>query len=501
MQAAHVRAWTTSVEASTDAARVAATRRSKRRIVIDVAVIGRKPKLRQAASKEPSISQAELRSLVDERPKEGIFRINRRAFTDERILDLEQKYIFERTWIFLAHESQLPNANDFLTCHLGRQPVILTRTADGKIHALLNTCTHRGSTIELNKCGNKKLFMCPFHAWSFRNDGKLMSCGETELIGYSPEFRKASHDLARAPKVASYRGFIFASLSDDVPELEEFLGDARRFIDIIVDQDPNGELEVVPGVHTYTYSGNWKLQVENNVDAYHVAPIHANYIATTQNRQQIAKGREVVDAVDLTRIGIGGYSTFDNGHVFMWQGTPSSHIRPVSAQREHLSEKFGSELADWVIKSLRNLSLFPNTVIMDQIQLQIRTFRPLSVDRTLVTTMAFAPKSDTPEVRALRLRQYEDFFNASGLATPDDLAAFGAMQRGFEARTVEWSDISRRSRRPPGDGPPLGELGVSPRDSANHQQDEGIYLTQHHMWLDALCKGMSLEADLKEAAE
>lgn len=440
-----------------------------------------------------ALSATSLRKMIDERPEEGVYRVHRRMFTDEAIFELEMEHIFEGGWIYVAHESQLPNQNDFLTTYIGRQPVILTRTKDEGVIGLLNACAHRGATLERAKCGNRKLFVCPFHGWSFQNTGKILSCGETETSGYGPGFQKDAHNLRRVARVSSYRGFIFASLSDDVPSLEDHLGAAKTFIDLIVDQDPNGEIEVLPGSHSYTYDGNWKLQAENGVDGYHVNMIHGNYVMTTSNRQRIAKGREVTEAIDVGSFSTydGGYYAFENGHVVLWNESPNPEVRPAHASRAQHVKKFGEDRAKWMTDCWRNLLLYPNTFLMDQMSSQIRMFRPLAVDKTLVTAVCFAPKSEAPELRARRLRQYEDFFNATGMATPDDLAAFNATQKGFLARDAEWNDISRGSRNlVEGADDRARRLGFAPQYGGTQLQDEGIYLNQHRAWLERLIQGL-----------
>src|SRR5690606_2892199 len=105
------------------------------------------------------IKAAELVGLIDERKDEGLFRINRRMFTDEDIFALEMEHIFEGSWVYVAHESQIPNPNDFMTAHIGRQPTILTRSQAGEIGAVLNACQHRGAVLELMTHGNSKLFV------------------------------------------------------------------------------------------------------------------------------------------------------------------------------------------------------------------------------------------------------------------------------------------------------------------------------------------------------
>jgi benzoate/toluate 1,2-dioxygenase alpha subunit len=444
-----------------------------------------------------TISTAELKGLIDEHPDKGVFRVNRRMFTDEQIFQLEMQHIFEGSWVYVAHESQVPNAGDFITTHIGRQPIILTRSAEAGLTALLNTCSHRGATLEMTKCGNKKMFTCPFHGWSFRNTGKILSCGEVETAGYGPGFNKNDHDLRRAPRLSVYRGFIFASLNPNVPQLEDYLGAAKTFIDLIVDQDPKGEIEVLPGVHSYTYDGNWKLQAENGVDGYHVNMIHGNYVKTAANRQRIANGREVVEPIDVGNFArySGGYYAFEHGHVVLWNESPNPQVRPAHASRSQYVERFGEDRAKWMTDCWRNLFLYPNVFLMDQMSSQIRMFRPLAVDKTLVTAVCFAPKNEPLEFRTKRLRQYEDFFNATGMATPDDLAAFNASQRGYKARNAEWSDISRGSQNLlQGTDDRARRLGFVPQYGGGQLQDEGLYLNQHHKWLSLLSAGVEKAA-------
>ena len=421
-----------------------------------------------------ALTASDLGELIDERPDQGVFRVHRRMFTDQDVFELEMKHIFEGGWVFIGHESQVPKPNDFITSYVGRQPIILTRSDDGQLHGLLNTCSHRGATLELAKCGNRKMFTCPFHAWSFNNSGRLLSYGRTETSGYGPGFAKVDYNLKRLPRLESYRGFIFGSLATDVPELEDYLGAAKTFIDLIVDQDPNGEIEVVPGVHSYTYDGNWKLQAENGVDGYHINAIHGNYVLTTNNRQRIANGRDVTSTVNVAGFSrfSGGYYAFENGHVVLWNESPNPEVRPAYAFHKEYTERFGADRAHWMSSCWRNLFLYPNVFLMDQMSSQIRIFRPLAVDKTLVTAMCFAPRTEAAEMRERRLRQYEDFFNATGMATPDDLAAFNATQRGFQASNAEWSDVSRGSENLfKGADDRAARLGFVPQYGGSQLQD------------------------------
>lgn len=218
---------------------------------------------------------AKLEAMLEEDTAKNMYRIDRAAFTDEELFELEMKHIFEGNWIFLAHESQIPNPNDYLNIYVGRQPVLITRDKTGQLHAMANTCTHRGATLARHKKGNKSSFTCPFHGWTFNNSGKLLKVkDQTPDAGYPECFNKdGSHDLVKLGAFENYRGFLFGSINPNVSSLADYLGEAAKIIDMIVDQAPDG-IEVLRGTGSYTFDANWKLQAENGADGYHVTAVH-----------------------------------------------------------------------------------------------------------------------------------------------------------------------------------------------------------------------------------
>jgi len=160
-----------------------------------------------------------------------------------------------------------------------------------------------------------------------------------------------------------------------------------------------------------------------------------------------------------------------------------------------LCDSYGELRAKWMVGYLRNLLLYPNVFLMDQMSTQIRVFRPITVNKTQVTTYCFAPKSEPAESRRTRIRQYEDFFNASGMATPDDLAAFNQSQQGFEGRRARWSDMSRGAANYiSGPDQYAQELGLNPVGSGAQLEDEGIMVAQHRRWLQLMEQGQREEA-------
>jgi len=408
----------------------------------------------------------------------------RNIYTDPALFELELEHLIEGGWVYAAHESQLPNPNDYFTINVGRQPVVLTRDADGKIHGFLNVCAHRGAKLVRHTKGNQKVHLCMFHGWCYNSKGELINVTDEADGGYPPGFDRKHLGLTPVAQLESYRGFIWVSLNPDVPPLKEYLNGSTTFIDLLVDQSPTGELEVLPGETTYVYHGNWKLQAENGLDGYHVKATHGNYLMTVGRR---AKGQSSTETktYDISKLdkGASGFYAFDQGHAVLYAVYPNYQDRPNFEFRDSYFEKHGAARAVWMTERLRNLMLMPNVFIMDQMSTQIRVFRPLSVDRTEVITYCVASKGESAKARESRLRQYEDFFNASGMATPDDLAEFRNCQIGFQAKAVPFSDISRGQVRWERGVNALGqEIGIQARMSSTNVSDEGIYVSILEEW-------------------
>jgi benzoate/toluate 1,2-dioxygenase alpha subunit len=447
-----------------------------------------------------SCSIDELRAKVDDTldidAARGVYRGRRNAFTDPDIFELEMRYIFEGNWIYLAHESQLPNNGDYLTVNMGRQPVVLTRDRNGELHALINACSHKGAMLCRRKKDNRTTFTCPFHGWTFNNSGKLLKVKDPRGAGYPETFKTdGSHDLTKVPRFESYQGFLFGSLSPDVPELKDHLGGSAKIIDMLADQSPEG-MEVLRGSSTYTYDGNWKVQAENGADGYHVSAVHWNYAATTARRSsgESATETKAMDAGQWGKLR-GGYYAWEKGHILLWNEWGNPEDRPLWGQRDEFAQQYGQAYADWMLRYSRNLCVYPNVYIMDQFGSQIRHFNPVAVDKTEVTIYCIAPKGESAEARKARIRQYEDFFNASGMATPDDLEEFRSCQKTYLATAAPWNDMSRGAEHwIEGPDDDAKTLGLDPVSSGVRTEDEGLFIVQHGYWKKALKRGLEIEA-------
>jgi benzoate/toluate 1,2-dioxygenase alpha subunit len=163
---------------------------------------------------------------------------------------------------------------------------------------------------------------------------------------------------------------------------------------------------------------------------------------------------------------------------------------------DELKEQFGDAKGEFMVKGSRNLCLYPNVYLMDQFSTQIRHFRPVAPDQTEVTIYCIAPKGESAEARTHRIRQYEDFFNASGMATPDDLEEFRSCQLTFRATAAPWNDMSRGAEHwLTGPDEVAKSLDMNSVVSAGmRNEDEGLYPVQHGYWRSTLLAALEKES-------
>src|SRR5271163_3581885 len=210
---------------------------------------------------------------IDEMVSLGRGEIDRRIYSDPAIFDLEMERIFARSWLFLCHESQIPEPGDFFQSVMGRDNVLVVRQKDRTINAMLNTCAHRGNAVCRAEEGNAKGFLCTYHGWSYGIDGKLLGVPGFKTF-YDGQLDKSRHGLAHVAQVASYQGFIFGTHDVTAPPLEEFLGATGRLgLNLIA---ARGDMVVVPGVQKFVIDCNWKFAVDNLFDWYHPQITHAS---------------------------------------------------------------------------------------------------------------------------------------------------------------------------------------------------------------------------------
>lgn len=379
----------------------------------------------------------DILQLIDDRPADGVFRVHRALFVDPAIFARELTHIFESTWVFVGLDSEVANPHDYVTGTIGRQPIILMRNGDGKLGCFLNSCRHRGTLVCPFAKGNAKFHTCRYHGWTYSSAGQNVLVTDRAQGHYPPAIADQQLNLVPVARLDSYRGFIFASLSADVPPLATHLGEASKLIDLVADQAPHG-LEYVPGSVSYTYDGNWKLQFENGLDAYHFASTHAAFIDIFRARPQRSVPAHAADFAGAQEQVVSGTLSFPYGHALSWSlGAPGQgpEGRPLPQDAdlfEQVRRQVGDARVGWMLRQ-RNLTIFPNLQIIDIQSLQVRSWQPLAVNQTRMHSHCLAPKGENPEARRFRIRQYEEFFNAGGLASSDDNLMYELNQAGMAA--------------------------------------------------------------------
>ncbi|MEL0083430.1 MAG: aromatic ring-hydroxylating dioxygenase subunit alpha, partial [Gammaproteobacteria bacterium] len=392
--------------------------------------------------------------------------------------------------VFLCHESLIPENNDYYSTKIGRRPILVTRDDQGQINAFINACSHRGAQLVRTDRGNQKFLTCPYHGWVFDSAGRCVDVRDQDRGHYTQRFKDDDHALRALAHVESYRGFVFGSLSEQASSLVEHLAEARHFIDLIIDQTDEGQ-EVIPGASRYVHVGNWKMQPENGIDGYHAMATHGNYfklIATAPVRH--AKDKEAAKQLkrpfdEKALMGKSGWYDLGNGHTVMWLTFPMPENRPIYSRYQELIDKHGEGRAKWMVERQRNLVIYPNLLLMEHVSTQIRVIQPRSADETAVQIYCLGTKGESQAERTLRIRQYEDFYNASGLATPDDLVNFDACHAGFLGGEGEMVDGYARGMDNLVEQPDYAakELGITPVAGGEDAEDETLMVGQHRQWL------------------
>ena len=379
----------------------------------------------------------EAQRIVADAPADLVLadRVAGRLYTDPEIFEQEMTKIFESTWVWVAHESEVPRPGSFKTAHVGRQPVIVVRSRKGAINTLLNRCRHRGASVCEKPKGEANGFTCPYHAWSYSLDGQLRGIPYPE--GYEGVMDKSGMSL-RKLRTESYGGMVFATFNDDIEPLEDLLGDVKLWIDRFMKQGGGYPIKVL-GKHQFRFRGNWKIQLENTTDGYHFPIVHRSWMASVD--AETADMMSFMTDSECTTHALG------HGHSVMQMVPEHSDLdlddgtEPLQARFDGLVAELGSAGLDdaGVRKLVRamhgtgfNLNLFPNVSMSGSF---LRVLRPVSVDETWIEHIALGPDGP-PEivdpVNRERLRIHEHFQGPFGFGTPDDAEGWDRVQRGAQ---------------------------------------------------------------------
>lgn len=397
--------------------------------------------------------------VIDDREK-GIFLLDRSVHVSDDVLRQEMQKIFAKCWIYVGHGSELKKPGDFQTRKVAGRPVIFARDQKGQVRCFFNTCRHRGAIVCTERTGNARRFMCVYHGWIYGNDGALVRVPGEDA--YTEAFDKSDLGLRTPAKFDNYKDFWFLNLDPNAPNLRDYLGKTTDYIDLVVDQSPSGQMDVLPGTQEYDVAANWKLMVENSVDDYHLPSTHSTWLNFMKNsgvRVEAPKEAGLVLPTKGLAIDLGnGHFTTDNVNfrgrpVAAWIPLYGDEAKPeMQAIRDELVQRLGKDRALRVADTNRNLVIFPNLVINDGSSVTIRTFYPNGVDNMHVTAWALGPIEESEPARARRLDAFLTFYGPGGFATPDDVEALEMVQKGLANwEDDRWSEMSRGMGREGGE--------------------------------------------------
>ena len=366
---------------------------------------------------------------------EGLTRVPYWVYQDQNVARDEQVRVFEGpTWNYLCLDIDVPNPGDYRTTFMGAMPVVVARTEDGDIAAFENRCAHRGALICLDDGGSgNKDFHCVYHAWRYDLRGNLKSIafrhGVNGKGGMDKDFCMEDHG-PRKLRTTVLHGLVFGTLSDETPDIETYIGPEltarlRRVM--------HKKVEIIGRV-TQGLPNNWKLYAENVRDTYHASLLHLFF--TTFRITRLSAG--------------GGVLVSDNGvaHASATMGPPPSDDKSYQGMR---SEDDGFKLADPSLLNsqdefhdgidLQILSVFPGFVLQ-QIHnaIAVRQIVPTGVDSMDLNWTYLGYADDTPELRALRLKQ-ANLVGPAGFVSMEDGAVGGFVQRGIASADRELSVV------------------------------------------------------------
>ncbi|HYT38102.1 MAG TPA: aromatic ring-hydroxylating dioxygenase subunit alpha [Acidimicrobiia bacterium] len=369
-------------------------------------------------------------------------RVHGSLYTDPAVYEAELERIWYRTWVYVGHESEVPEPNDYVLKSIGPQPVIMTRDRQGDIHLLLNRCSHRANLVCDAPQGNSSAFRCPYHGWTFANTGALL--GYPFSSGYGGRELKSELGLAAVPRMERYRGFVFGSFADDGPTLVEHLGAAAGEIDRLVRLSPEGRIQLTAGWLKHKVRANWKMLLENETDGYHPQFVHASIFAVADSGIGELYGEK---STAVSRDLGGGHTENDLrpefrrlGEPLRWFGTSPDRLPDYAAR---MRAAYGDAAEQILVDGSPHVMIFPNLFIAE---IQIFVLQPTAVDETVqhVTAIQFA---GAPDLNRRMLQQTIGSVGPAGFLLADDSEMYERNQRGVQVRRPEWLVLKRGLHR------------------------------------------------------
>ena len=381
--------------------------------------------------------------------------VHKALYIDQQVFELEMEHLFANTWVYVGHASQIPNKGDYVTTTVGTQPVVMVRHSDDSIQVLYNRCPHKGVKVAGEGCGNTgKFFRCPYHAWTFKTDGSLLSMPLKK--GYDNtgfEHCEAQHGMAKVGAVREYREFVFCRLNPEGESFEDYFGESLSTIDNMVDRSPVGKLEVAGGVLRYMHNCNWKMLVDNQTDTCHPMVAHESSAGTAVKVwNEAPAGTPKPMAVELFAPFVSPYEFFEKMGIRVWQNghghtgvADSIHAEysPAPGYWEQMVAAYGETRAKEILGDVRHNTVYwPNIMVKGPVQ-TLRLFKPIAANRTLVESWTFRLVG-APDLLLERTLMYNRLINApTSVVGHDDLEMYERAQEGLHARGRDWVNVAR----------------------------------------------------------
>ncbi|MFI8592146.1 aromatic ring-hydroxylating oxygenase subunit alpha [Dietzia maris] len=364
-------------------------------------------------------------------------RVHGSLYTNPAIFAEELEKIWFKTWVFIGHESEIPTPNDYVRKKLATQDVIMVRGRDDEVHLLINRCAHRGLQVCDDQSGNSSSFRCPYHGWTYRNTGELL--GYPYNKGYGGK-NKLELGMGKVPRVGVYQGFVFGSMSEDGPSLEEHLGAAAGEIDRLVGLSPDGKVSLDAGWLGHKTRSNWKFLAENETDGYHPQFVHGSIFGVTGS----PIGALYSDASTAVTRALGsGHSENDLRPEFRkfaepmrWFGTTPDRVPKYAAAME---KAYGDDADRRMIEGAPHVMIFPNLFIAE---IQVFNIQPVAVDECVQYSTA-VQLSGAEELNRRMISQSIGSVGPAGMLLADDTEMYERNQRGVQLLDPEWLDVRR----------------------------------------------------------
>jgi ethylbenzene dioxygenase alpha subunit len=428
------------------------------------------PRLRRPQASEPLPFLDDLMDF-----EQG--RLSRRIYWDDLIYRQELEKIFARSWLFLAHESQLPKAGDFLTTYMAEDNVIVVRQKDGSVKAFLNTCPHRGNRLSFSDAGNARNFVCNYHGWSFGIDGALRGMVGKELFDASG-MNKDDHGMHPVAQVASYKGLIFGNMDPTAPSLDEYLGDFRYYLDVMLDMDGQGT-EFVGGPVKSVINCNWKVPTENFIgDIYHALWTHDSAANAILGGGVFDVYKEENESYHVNHNGHGWEFNLDIVGNSATLGDKEIRKYLYSIQPQ-VAKRLG-EMRSKMIGSISSVSVFPNMSFLPG-QNTFRVWQPRGPGKIELHTWTIVNKSAPEDIKQRWRKGAMLTFSPSGIFEMDDGENFEFSTRSNAGFVTGQQDLYMGL----GTGTALKESTL-PGNVYRNQVNEANHRAFYRRWLDLM---------------